>query len=299
MKDCRRLNWKSVTHLCRRLGTSPAELKRICEDLERHYRRKPKRIKGKIRQCSTPQGRLRQILDRLQNILQGLEIPDYIHGGIRGRSIETNARPHVGQAALLKADIEKFFPSIAPRMVYRMFRDQLSCSPDVAHHLTRLTTLDGSLPIGSPTSTIVGSLVALPMAARLKGLASTHRAAYSQFVDDIAISGARHVARLGATVQRIIRQSGFKANCEKWVFSSTRREERVVTGIRIDGRFDAPSVKIRETRNLIKKLVQQRNSGQAIQDRQIRSLEGKIRHVSRFNRGAGRHLHKRLNRAIV
>ncbi len=73
-------------------------------------------------------------------------------------------------------------------MVYKIFCKRLECSPNVSRYLTRLTTLNGSLPQGSPTSTILAALIAEPLAKRLDNFAKGHRADYSQYVDDNAVS---------------------------------------------------------------------------------------------------------------
>ncbi|MBB5057872.1 hypothetical protein HDF16_002578 [Granulicella aggregans] len=44
------------------------------------------------------------------------------HGFVRGRSIQTFAEPHVGQAVVLRIDLKEFFPSIRAARVQALFR---------------------------------------------------------------------------------------------------------------------------------------------------------------------------------
>lgn len=289
------LNIRDVRHLCKHLGTFPGELERICRAPKRHYRYRTMETKGKVRPLATPHGELRGILDRLQSLLQRVALPQSIHGGRRKHSYLTNARPHVRKRTVLRMDIQDFFPWISHRRVYRMFHRRLGCSPDVARYLTILTTLNGSLPQGSPTSTIVAALVIRPLAERLAGLARHHRADYTQYVDDITLSGPAHVARLIPTIERIIAQEGFRVNIDKTEVVAAG-DEQIVTGVRVNRGTDAPSGKIAETRQLIAALEDQVRLGGTLSRRAIASARGKVRYIECLNRGAGRLLGRRLER---
>lgn len=168
MRKLRLLSIQDVAHLCKHLGSSPDELTHICHKPERYYRQGPRQIKGKIRHIATPQGRLRKILDRLQALLQRVVLPESIRGGVKEHSPRTNAVVHLKKPVVVCMDIKDFFPSISNRRVYAMFRETLKCAPDVAGILTRLCTLNSSLPQGSPTSTIVAALSTTRLSNRLE-----------------------------------------------------------------------------------------------------------------------------------
>lgn len=292
------LRIRDVRHLCLHLATHPAELDRICRVAPRYYfRHSAADAKGKVRDYATPQGRLRQILDRLNNLLQRIELPDSVHGGRRGRSYETNAAVHLNQPALLKTDVSKFFPSIPYKRVYRMFRDDMECIPDVAHYLTRLVTLDGAVPQGSPTSTIVAALVTRRMSERIEGLAKDFNARTSQYVDDISISGSPAVAKLKPRLTQILEQEGFTAHPDKTDFISGRKE-RVVTGVRVNSDKDVPRAQLDKIRNAIKAVEAVVHEGSSIEEKTLRRIDGQLRHVARFNRGAAKHYRRRLARVM-
>ena len=62
--------------------------------------------------------------------------------------------------------------------------------------------------------------------------------------------------------------------------------------------IDAPSDKIRETRELIESIRHDLNLRTAIDDKTILSIKGKIRYIRGLNRGAAQSLSKRLDRVL-
>lgn len=290
MRKLRYLGIQDVTHLCKHLGSSPKELERICLSPEGYYRQGPREIKGKVRHIATPYGRLRLILDRLQALLQRMVIPSSIHGGVKQHSSRTNAGLHLRKPVVVCMDIKDFFPSVTSRRVYSMFREALKCAPDVARILTRLCTLNGSLPQGSPTSTIVAALATISLSNRLDRFAVNHGATYTQYVDDVTISGPEHMARMVPLLGKIIEQSGLRANQSKTKIARGR-EEKCVTGIRVNIVPDVTSKKMKEVRALV---TSTDFSGDP--DHKVRSLQGKIRYIEGLNKGAGRYLRRQLKR---
>ena len=72
---------------------------------------------------------------------------DAAHGFSAGRSIVTNAPPHVKQAVLVKFDLANFYPSVTFARVTAIFRS-LGYSREAAIWLARLTT--SALPANIP-----------------------------------------------------------------------------------------------------------------------------------------------------
>jgi len=293
------LNIRDVRHLCKLLGTSPEELERICAEPKRYYRQSQLVIRGKTRPIATPHGRLRETLDRLQSLLQRVCLPESIHGGRRGYSYITNALSHLCKPLVLCMDLKDFFPSVTNHRIYNVFRGRLGCTPDVARYLTRLTTLNGCLPQGSPTSTILAAIASEPLAMRLGKLAVQHRAQYSQYVDDVTISGPEHLGRLVPLVETAIRHEGFVVNNSKTRVASGNTE-KTVTGIRVNQGPDIPRKKLQEVRCLIDDLERNRNCIRGgVSKRELDSIKGKIRFVEGLNPGAGRFLRRRFNRVLL
>lgn len=297
MRTLRRLNIKDVAHLCRHLHVCRRELDHVCVDVDRYYYRKDRQIGSKVRPTATPSGRLRWILDHAHELLGRVQLPDSIHGGRKGHSTKTNAARHIRKPALLQSDLQDFFPSVSPRAVYCALVEGLGCSPDVAHYLTRLTTLDGCLPQGSPTSTDVAAIVTAPLARRLEGLARAHGGDFTLYVDDISLSGPGYLGSLTNTVRRIVEQEGFRINREKTTCSAVS-EERVVTGVRVDRGIDAPSALIRDTRRSIEALERQLCEEDSRSLQLLGLVKGRINYIACLNPGAARSLKRRLAKVV-
>ena len=87
-----------------------------------HYRPLTKRF-GHVRLIEAPKSRLKEIQRRILKAILG-QIPphDAAHGFCAGRSIKTFATPHVGKTAVLKIDLQDFFPSISAARIQSVFR---------------------------------------------------------------------------------------------------------------------------------------------------------------------------------
>src|SRR5688500_17810377 len=66
----------------------------------------------------------------------------YAHGFIRGRSIATNAAPHVRKRVVIRIDIQDFFPSVTAQMVRYALVDNGIFAP-TCHEITETCTLNG------------------------------------------------------------------------------------------------------------------------------------------------------------
>ncbi len=95
---------------------------------------------GGVRELSAPHRAL-ALAQRwiFQNILQPLPTHPAAHGFVRGRSIRSNALPHVGRHTLVNADLKDFFPTITFHRVRGAFA-QLGYSPAAATILALLCT---------------------------------------------------------------------------------------------------------------------------------------------------------------
>jgi RNA-directed DNA polymerase len=231
-------------------------------------------------------------LKKLNARLQAIELPLYMQGGIKGRSSVTNALTHAGADAVLKADIKDFFPSIGFQRVEAMCRTRLNCSAKVATAMATMCTYKDALPQGSPTSTMVANFVIEHLAVRLHKLAKQHGAKYSQYVDDIAISGPCHVEDLKPLVARIIEEEGFVCHPDKLVVCHAG-DEHEITGVRVDHGKDVPSKKLKAVRAAVEAVA---DAVEPMSDKDSRSLDGKVQHIATLNRGAGKLLKRRLSR---
>ncbi len=289
----RALGIKDVKHLCFLLHVSRDLLNDLYEKSESYYRLREENVRGKVRCLAVPQGPLMRLLKKLNAELQTLNFPSYMQGGLKKRSNITNALHHTNKPTVLCADIKDFFPSIDATRVTDMFRNRLGCSREVADVLGRLCTCRAGLPQGAPTSMVIANLVIEHLAFRLKRFAETHSATYTQYVDDIAISGPRHLERLKPLVAQIIEEEGFVCHPDKLKVIHSD-EEQVVTGVRVNDGPDVPRAKLEEVRFRLSGLAGDGSLCAEADSKTISSVAGQIEYVRRLNRGAGRHLRRKL-----
>ncbi len=124
-----------------------------------------------------------------------------------------------------------------------------------------------------------------------------HGADYTQYVDDITISGPNHIKSLIPTINKIIEQEGLIVNLKKTKVRNNS-EEQIVTGIRVNQTLDAPRMRIKDVRNFVDSITTKTNIGIKPSDKELSSIKGKIQSIMHLNKGAGRFLRRRLNKSI-
>jgi RNA-directed DNA polymerase len=167
------------------------------------------------------------VLDEfLRAIFPGIYPSRFAHGYVKKRSAFTNAAIHVGAAKLMKVDIRDFFPSIDQHKV----REALLPFeiPDSGRDLlAELVTLDGTLPIGFPTSPLLSNIVLQQADERLAAIADTFKCAYSRYADDLSFSGGQLPSL--SEIRSVLIDAGFSLANDKTVLTK-RGQKMVVTG---------------------------------------------------------------------
>lgn len=187
---------------------------------------------AKVRSVEVPKGRLERIHKRLFELLQRIEKPAYLHSGVRKRSYITNAGAHVGTVPVVKLDIKKFYPAIDGGRVYRFFKEQMACSPDVAGLLMRLCVVDNHVPTGSSVSQLLAFFAAKPMFDELHALAKKHGLCYTCYVDDLTWSGRRATSSFLWKAKQVVHRHGFAHHKDRCFAANDRK---LVTGVLING----------------------------------------------------------------
>ena len=250
-----------------------------------HYHRFgiPKKTGG-IRNISAPKPQLakaqRWVLDQ---ILSKLRTEEEAHGFVAGRSVVSNAKPHVGRAVVFNMDLKDFFPSVTFRRVRGLFQ-KLGYNSHIASLLALLCTepprvaaeLDGKvfhialsarrLPQGACTSPAITNAICRKLDRRLAGLAKRHSAAFTRYADDLtfSVNDAAAIGPLLKSTRSIIVAEGFAEHADKTrVMRKGRRQE--VTGVSVNQRLSVPREEWRELRAI---LHNAKKSGLESQNRQ-------------------------------
>ena len=225
-----------------------------------HYVRyvAPKRSGGE-RVILAPKRELKALQRKvLDGMLARVPTAPTTHGFVRGRSVVTNAQPHVGKPIVLKLDLKDFFPSITFPRVRGLFI-ALGYPFAVASALALLCTeydreefeRDGTryfisvgprhLVQGAPTSPALANLVAWRLDRRLGGLAARHGFTFTRYADDLTFSGdnVEAVHKVRTVAQRIIGDERFAVNAAKTRLAR-RSARQVVTGLVVNDGIATP-----------------------------------------------------------
>ncbi|MDB5346294.1 MAG: hypothetical protein JWP89_4671 [Schlesneria sp.] len=254
-----------------------------------------------------------------QNILLRLSVHYAAHGFVKGRSIRTNALPHVGRHLLVNADLKDFFPTITFHRVRGAF-EQLGYSPAAATILSLLCTESPrrtveyagrvfhvatdprALPQGACTSPALSNLIARRLDSRLTGIVTKLGWRYTRYADDLSFSADvevepdKQIGYLLARVRHIVQDEGFFVN-EKKTRVLKQSSAMSVTGVVVNRR---PGVCRREVRRLRAILHNANKQGLASQNRDNdplfeARLRGQIAFVQMINADQGRPLLESLN----
>lgn len=270
----------------------------------------------------------------LDNVLNKLVADPAAHGFLSGRSILTNASPHVGRDVVINLDLEDFFPTITFRRARSVFQ-RLGYSGAVATILALLCTecprrtarYDNrtyyvatgprGLPQGACTSPALSNQVARRLDRRLTGLAKRLGLAYTRYADDLSFSGSlplpvpppktpaagdsdakkdEGIGYFMARLRHIAEDEGFRIN-EKKSRVLHRSTAQMVTGVVVNAK---PSIRRAEIRRLRAILHRARKEGLEAQNRQKRPnfrswLEGKIAYVAMVRPDLGARLKAALS----
>ncbi len=195
------------------------------------------------RTINPPKPELKTIQKRINAYLvEHIQMPKYAFGGIKGKDNIFNARMHKGQKYIFQTDLKDFFPQITHKMVYAMFVRN-GFSQDVASLLTKLTTYQGHLPQGAPTSTTIANLVFVPAGLEILAIAERENLRFTTFVDDVTISSQQDFKSIVPEIMDIIDYHGFKISQGKTTYRSGITD---VTGVEMRNNSLAPTDKLRK-----------------------------------------------------
>jgi retron-type reverse transcriptase len=329
--DVARLNARGLpvmhdsTDLAARLGIKLGALRwltyhRRAAAVVHYHRFEIAKKTGGLRCISAPKRALAQCQHWvLDNLLAPLEVGPQVHGFVPGRSVVSNARPHVGRAVVVNLDLRDFFPSVTFRRVKGLF-EALGYSEHVATVLALLCTepprvpaeVDGKvyhvalgrrvLPQGACTSPALTNALCRRLDRRLDGLARRHGFAYTRYADDLTFSGDKPAAvgRLLRSARSILEAEGFAEQPSKTrVMRRARRQE--VTGVTVNSR---PTVSRKEVRALRALLHNAARHGLASQNRDGRPdfaayLRGRVEYVCMVDPERAAALRPALARALA
>ncbi len=293
---------RTFKHLSHLIGLDQAGWELLLRNADRYY--KPKediKIKSngkvKVRYLDRPFGELKNVQRRIhERILLPVadSMPTGMLAGIPGRGHMKNLDLHKQKPVVVTLDIRRCFPSTGDHMVHKALVKHLGCGREVAHILTDLVTRNGHIPQGAPTSNMVLNLAILDLYLEVERIVRPHGITLTLTVDDFALSGDSDTTRavIGDIVEAI-RTYGYAIKSAKTKVMS-RRKAQVVTNILVNNQG-------RVTRQYYDKIRLEIIGYAAIKritDRQLASLSGKIKYVSKLDKKQGEKLYQFADRLL-
>ncbi len=227
---------------------------------------------GSKRDCYNLREPLKNIHKKIKNkITSKVVFPDYIQGSIKGRSNITNAKLHEGSKTIIQLDIKNFFPSIASRHIYNLWRYFFNFSDEVAKLLTNIITLNGQFIQGSPLSSDIANLIFWDKEQKLIGYLTNLNLVYSRYVDDMNISSKEKIPKNLKTtiikkVDAMLKVKGLKLKHSKTEIAN-ENNQMLVTGLVVNEDIKVSQNYIDSTYKEIKN-----NSN-------VNSIKGKINYI--------------------
>jgi RNA-directed DNA polymerase len=270
----------------------------------------PKKTGG-VRAISAPLPRLKQAQQWiLDNILECIVLHPSAHGFRRGRSIVTNAQPHVGALVVINLDLENFFPSISYRRVKGVFCS-LGYSEAVATILGLICTepeitqieMDGRnyyisqterrLPQGAPSSPALTNLLCRRLDRRLQGLAQSRGFIYTRYADDLTFSTTnpeklRDIGNILQGVGSIVAHEGLTVHPNKTrVLRNSQQQE--VTGVVVNEKLNVDRATLQKFRATLYQIEKDGLAGKhwGKGDDVLMSIEGFANYVAMVNPAKG------------
>lgn len=168
-----------------------------------------------------------------------------VHGFVKGRNIQTNAKMHLGKKWILSLDIKDFFESINESEITKSLIE-LGFKNETAQWISKIVTVNGLLVQGFNTSPSIANIVANGMDKALEDICG-NSITYSRYADDMYFSSNQKFPAKQIFIETI-ESFGFTINNDKTKIMN-RGEKQYVTGLTV---FDSKYPRI--TKNIKRKL---------------------------------------------
>jgi RNA-directed DNA polymerase len=222
--------------------------------------------RGGLRQISKPDNALMAIQKRLNYYLQAYYLwikPYEVHGfvvnpcyfGFQCNIVE-NARVHVGKKHVLNIDLKDFFSNITARRVKALFSSDIFDFPEqLATALTLLTTYEGRLPTGAPTSPVISNFVCQQLDADLSNFCKQSNLAFTRYADDLTFSSDDAISDDEILdLINLIRENRFEIN-EKKIRLKSFNQKQTVTGLTVNEKVNVSRKLLRKIRAMLHDLA--------------------------------------------
>ncbi|MDO8591411.1 MAG: reverse transcriptase domain-containing protein [bacterium] len=247
----------TVDNLCRTLGYEQEELENLVANFSNLVikRRKRKRGSNGYRLYLAPEKPLLLVQRTIKKkILENHKYNPNVRGlGGKNNSHVNTALEHSTNHEIVRLDIVDFYDSINVQAVFRVFKDDLNFDSCSSKLLVALTTFEGRLWQGLPTSSHLAIVASSRFTSSLSLYAYKNGLTFSQYGDDLFFSGSFILpSKISAFVIGEARKFGLRVQRHK--ISVDRSGNRRVTGILSGASRTRAPKEIRKKTELLAKL---------------------------------------------
>lgn len=220
----------SVTDFALSVGVSPRLITSLLHATHKYYRQfKIGKRGGGERTISAPRTFLKVIQYWiLDYLLYTLKSHPICHSYQKGKSIVTNAFPHINSEYVANIDISDFFGSINQTMIIDLLRKN-GFGEQLSKTIARLTSLNNGLPQGTPTSPILSNAYLYSFDETAAQVAKNTGLNITRYADDITISGKNKdsITNVITLFKQELSAKGLELNTKKTRIASRGGQQRV------------------------------------------------------------------------
>lgn len=206
------------------------------------FTERKKKKNGGYRTITKPDKEYNKWLKRVNNVLCKMrpEWPDFMCGGVRGRSYVNFVQPHVGKKVVISMDIKDCFDSIPRHRVEKTLIDDLNIPSNIASELALRLCYKGYVPQGFSTSSFIVNLCLVNGLSNLKIKLNSKNIDMSIYVDDMAISGNDiNVPETINTIAKDLSRLGFSVNKSKVKVMKSDKPQ-IICGLMVNNKISLP-----------------------------------------------------------
>ena len=145
------------------------------------------------RRIEEPKIHLKKFHKRFNELLQRIEVPEFVKAGRKGSCYVDNGKTHIDGKYFFCSDVEKFFPSSRKQKVFQFLFYDLKMGNDIASLLTNILTFDNHLPTGAPSSQLLTYWAYKKTFNDIYEKAQSMGISMTLFVDDLTFSSIKPI----------------------------------------------------------------------------------------------------------
>ena len=184
---------KTVEELMLLFEITPIEIDFSNEELYL-YNAFKRQTKNKLRTIEEPNEKLKQIQKSIANFLvKTYERPNYYFSIWENTSNILNAKQHCNKHYTLTLDIASFYQNTKEEYIEKFFREKLNFDSIALNTIIKVTSINGHLPTGAPSSPILSLLTHKEIFDEIYKKAVEENILFSLYLDDISISSDKPI----------------------------------------------------------------------------------------------------------